>query len=442
MTATVPYPNHLAQERTRAGFDAPERLASLAGIEPSWYAHIEGGDILPTLDELERICAALAGIAPQRLYDAWLANIGADVPRERPNYARFWGDLEDAGHLLVSKEETVWLERNVAPDGAVDVFVNMSCGPQHTPHLILDTVGVLRALGVNFAAGAGRLFCCGTYYRHYKDLKQAERMHAASVARSVAWGASLTAHMCTNCQNTFSMIERRERLLGTQLPANVQMYTLLEQTLRKLGERVPWQREVGAKVLVLRAGGSPVHVEATETCARVLAMIPGVEVVGFVDPEIDRIAGHGNAETIVNDPALSRDEVERRRERLADLFAARGADTMSATHHTGQQWWSRFSSDRLAVRHPISLLADALGCASPDRYQAACKLGDPEAILEQTRPMWSSWGMREERARTLAQAIFDPAYADGPSRCACGGEGGCQEQLISVDVLSGAVRPA
>jgi transcriptional regulator with XRE-family HTH domain len=440
MQASRPYPNHLAEERAKAGVEAPDRLAELAGLDPSWYAHIESGEILPTLDELDRLRAALGGIAPQRLYDAWLANIGAEPPRTKPNYAKFWSDLEYAGHLLVSRDEATWLERNVAPDRAVDVFVNMSCGPQHTPHLLLDTVGVLRALGLNFAAGAGRLFCCGTYFRHYQDIQHAERMRAASVARSVAWGAALTAHMCTNCQNTFGMVERRERLLGEDVPGNVQMYTLLERTLFDLGDRVPWQRAVTAKVLVLPIGGSPVHVEASETCARVLEMIPGVDVVGFVDDEIAKVAGHGNAETIVNNTPLARDEVERRRMVLAELFAARGADTMSATHHTGQQWWSRFSSERLTVRHPISLLADALSVASPDRYQAACRLGDPEAILEQTRPMWTSWGMSEERARTLSRAIFDPAYAAGPAPCACGGQGRCQEQLITVDVLSGMVR--
>jgi transcriptional regulator with XRE-family HTH domain len=438
--ASHPYPNHLAEERTKAGIDTPHRLAELAGIDAAWYAHIESGEILPTLDELDRLRAALGGIAPQRLYEAWLANIGATPLDTKPNYARFWGDLEDAGHLLVSRDEATWLERNVAPNRAVDVFVNMSCGPQHTPHLILDTVGVLRALDINFAAGAGRLFCCGTYYRHYQDLVHAERMRAASVARSVAWGAALTAHMCTNCQNTFSMVERRERLLGKHVPGNVQIYTLLERTLHDLGDRVPWLRPLSAKVLVLPTGGSPVHVEATQTCARVLEMIPGVEVVGFVDKEVAQVAGHGNAETIVNDAPLTRDEVERRRTVLAQLFAARGADTMSATHHTGQQWWSRFSSERLTVRHPISILADALGVASPDRYQAACKLGDPEEILEQTRPMWASWGVSEERARTLSRAIFDPAYAAGPSRCACGGQGGCQERLITVDVPAGTVR--
>src|SRR6266536_2853341 len=99
MQASRPYPNHLAEERAKAGIDAPDRLAALAGIDASWYAHIESGEILPTLDELDRLRAALGGIAPQHLYDAWFANIGAEPLSTKPNYAKFWGDLEDAGHL-------------------------------------------------------------------------------------------------------------------------------------------------------------------------------------------------------------------------------------------------------------------------------------------------------------------------------------------------------
>ena len=58
-----------------------------------------------------------------------------------------------------------WLGRAAEPDGEYDVFVNLSCGTQMHPHLMLDTV-VLRSLGVNFAAGAGSAFCCGGYRIH------------------------------------------------------------------------------------------------------------------------------------------------------------------------------------------------------------------------------------------------------------------------------------
>jgi hypothetical protein len=438
----ITYPNRLAEERTAAGIESADRLASLAAIDVSWYAYMEAGEILPSPEEFERIRAALGGVPAERLYPAiWKAHLGV-ATKERPNYARFWGGIEDSGHLLVSRDEATWSERNVVPDRQVDVFVNMSCGPQHSPHLILDTVSVLRALGLRVAASAGRLSCCGQYLRHYGDLAASERMNAASLARGVAWGAKTFAHMCTNCQNTYEMFARRERLLGNERPENKQMYTLIEETLRGLRDLVPWRRPVPAKVLVLAMHAFPVHTEASETCARVLAMVPGVEVLGCVDEEMERVAGLRGPDEIVDQPPLSREDVERRRTRLTELFAARGADTMAPMHHTGYQWWARFSGEGLAVRHPFSILADALGCAHPDRYQAALRLGDPEAVLEQTRPFWTSWGMREERARELARVIFDPAYGSAATRCACGGEGACREGLIDVDALTGTTPTA
>src|SRR5205085_681326 len=96
------------------------------------------------------------------------------------------------------------------------------------------------------------------------------------------------------------------------------------------------------------------------------------------------------------------------------------------------------ASDRLSVRHAVSIVAEALGVEHPDRYQAASRLGDPRAIVEQTRPIWTTWGLTEDRARELATLVADPRYAAGVTECGCGkGGDGCRENLISVDVLTG-----
>ena len=104
--------------------------------------------------------------------------------------------------------------------------------------------------------------------------------------------------------------------------------------------------------------------------------------------------------------------------------------------------WQPFASETVRVRHIVSLLAEALGVSHPDRYQAASQLGDTDAIVEQTQPIWSKWGMTRERAFQTARGMFDPAYRTTESVCACGkapgercGDGG--EHVISVDVLSG-----
>jgi len=442
MAIAVRYPNRLAEERVAHGIDSPSAFAARVDIDSDWYARIEAGELLPTLDEFDRIRAALGDIAADRLY-VWGIHrtIGASTaPAEPEDYAGFWRNYTDASHLLVSRDEQTWMERNTTPDREVEVFVNLSCGAQHSPHILVDTVAALRALDVSFAAGAGTLFCCGTQYRANRHTKQAEQMRSASVRRSVAWGAKKTVHMCTQCQNTFGETEVRLRARGEDVPENQQLHTFVEHLLLERGDRVPWKKRVDARVLILRQDISPVHSGASDTVARWLGLVPGVTVVGAVDAEIFKLVGHKNSIDIMSGPRPSREHMARLREGVADLFAARGADTMAPMHHTGQQWWSRLSSDRLAVRHPFSILAEALGVVSPDRYQVACKLGDPEAVFEQLRPVWSSWGMSEARARELATSIFDPAYADG-THCGCGGKGGCRgEELIDIDVLTAKPR--
>ena len=431
------YPNRLAEERVARGIDSAARLAELASVDPDLYGRMEEGDLLPSLEEFDRIREVLGGIAADKIYSWGVGRTIGATETEPPDHAKFWGDLTDSGHILVSRDEQTWFDRNAKPDRRVDVFINLSCGAQHSPHILLDTVASLRALGVSFAAGSGTSYCCGTNYRAVSDTRGGEKMRAASVARSTAWGASATVHMCTQCVNTFTEVERRQRLKGETPPENMQMHTFIEKTLRDLGDRVPWKRSIPARVLILRQDISPVHRNASDTVARWLALVPGVVVVGAVDQEIMKVSGGGNAHSIISGARPEREDIVRKREQLADLFAARGADTMAAMHHTGYQWWSRFASDRLAVRHPISILAAALGVEHADRYQAALQVGDPDRVLEQTRPIWSSWNMREDRARYLVGQIFAPALADGV-HCACGGTGGCRgEELIDIDVLTG-----
>jgi hypothetical protein len=117
-----------------------------------------------------------------------------------------------------------------------------------------------------------------------------------------------------------------------------------------------------------------------------------------------------------------------------------GADTVSCQHQDCHLLWSYYASERLSVIHGVSVLAEALGVEHPDRYQGAARLADPEAVLEQTRPIWSAWDMTEDEARGHAYELADPRFAAGVTRCGCGRDR-CDEDLISVDVLTAAIRP-
>ena len=349
--------------------------------------------------------------------------------------ARHFRQVEESSYLLLAKDEVSWIRERRTPDRAVEAFLSLGCGVQALPHIMQDSVAVLDALGVSFAAGGGRQFCCGNPYRGDGSLEAADRLTEASVERMLAWGAKTVVHWCTACEITFGAWSRGDATVwtgGVHRPlgaparsegeafANVQIHTFLAERIRVLGDRVPWKKEIRARVLV---EGHPeltdVHNVARSGTAQLLALVPGVEVLGYVDPPATFFPPGRNCTNALTE--MTETDVRTMRDELAVQARARGADTISCQHHNCHRTWSRFSSDALAVRQAVSIVADALGVGHPDRYQTAAKMGDPRAVVAHTRALWESWGLDEPEAEGIARRLFDPKYAERPS-CPCGGD--------------------
>ncbi len=342
------------------------------------------------------------------------------------DFASFFAWMTDIRQLLVHRDELNWMERSIRPDHPVDVFVNLSCGTQLAPHLTLDSVAVLQALGVDFVAASGRQFCCGKIYMTHGRTDAGRDMTGASLARFASWGATMAVHGCPSCQLVYS--DRVANDVEAPEGFRNQHYSaFLEARLIELGDRVPWRKRIDARILVEGHGEklSPVHAAATEAAARMLAMVPGVEVLGVVEPPARGApckTGSPGGPSILADVS-----VEERAAIQAELeaqAARRGGATLIAPGSAGcLREWGKFATERLAVRHYISIIADALGVASPDRFQDLWRLGDPEAVVRETRPLWESWQLPEPRAREIAYKHFDPHFAGfvNPA-CACGGD--------------------
>jgi Fe-S oxidoreductase len=354
------------------------------------------------------------------------------------DFAGFFDWMTDARHLLLHKSEMTWMEKQEVPDHPVDVFMNISCGTQLAPHLTLDIVGVLRALGVSFIAGSGRQFCCGKIYRSRGRVDAGEKMSEAGVTRFTSWGAKSAVHSCHSCQIIYTDYVGRVDGDDPRLE-NFHLTTFIEQRLRELGDRVPWQRPIRRRVLLEGHGPelSAVHHEATESAGRILAMIPGVEVVGPVKPPS---RGAPCKTRVPGGPSvLAELTMHERREVVAEIeaqAAAVGADTISANAHYCHREWCKFSSEKVAVSYYASILAEALGCANPDRYQEYWKLYDSERVLQLTRPNWESWGLAEDEARLVAKKHFDSHQAGFVNpQCACNGDPGkCTTGKYTLDV--------
>ncbi|MBM4421107.1 MAG: hypothetical protein FJ034_05910, partial [Chloroflexi bacterium] len=86
------------------------------------------------------------------------------------------------------------------------------------------------------------------------------------------------------CQLTNETVAARKALAGEWHPVReVQVLEFLEERLLALSDRVPWQRRIDLHILAEGHDWSTVHSRAQDTSARVLAMVPGVEVVDLYD---------------------------------------------------------------------------------------------------------------------------------------------------------------
>jgi hypothetical protein len=360
---------------------------------------------------------------------------------------------EEPTRLLVAKDELRWMTQAREPDRKVDVFVLLGCGARPLPHLFSDTVAVLDSLGVSFVAGAGQQFCCGNPYRPDR-IEAADRLAATSIDRMTSWGAKTVVHWCTACQLTFSawsegdaqvwtggqFVPMRARNAAHDAVENVHVHAFIEQRLRDLGDRVPWKKTVRRRVLV---EGHPelsdIHDAAMTSGGRMLALVPGVEVLGYVKSPREFMRPGSNCSNALAD--LDVHDVQRIRRDLAAQARERGADTISCQHHNCHRTWSRFAGERLRVQQCVSIVAEALGVASEDRHQRLALLGDTQAIVSGTEPIWRSWGIDRTEATKIAQRVFDPKYSARPT-CACGGDvSKCTEsEIIGVDRIGTYAR--
>jgi len=366
------------------------------------------------------------------------------LPRgDKPQPAALYQAQEEPARLLVAKDEINWMTHNVTPDRSVDVFLLLGCGARGLPHILLDSVAVLKALGVNFVAGAGQQFCCGNPYRPDR-LDAADKLTANSIDRMTAWGAQTIVHWCTACQLTFGAWSRNSEQVWTggrivpMVPRaatqdgveNVHIHTFIERRLAELGDRVPWKKTLRRRVLV---EGHPelteVHDVAMTTGAKMLSYVPGIEVLGYVEAPAAFKRGPGsNCNSALAD--LTVHDVQRIRAEVAAQARARGADTISCQHHNCHRTWSRFASEDLRVQQCVSIVAEALGVVSPDRYQELAHVGETDDVVDRAESIWRTWGIDRDEAAELAKHTFDPKFTSKPT-CPCGGDvSKCTEEPV------------
>jgi Fe-S oxidoreductase len=331
------------------------------------------------------------------------------------SFPDFYRAMIDREHLQVSKDEAVWTEKHGNPDQKVDVLLNFGCNVRQTPHLMREAVAVLEALDVDFAAVAGQQFCCGKPYSNNGFKDAAKHVVEASVRRMASYQPERALQWCSACEMQFADVVIPE--VGISFQSDGLAAYLIER-IDELGDKVAWQKDVTTRALVhghfgehkVRDGHPPIAME-------LLQRIPGVEVKGLA--QTPALAYCDNAGPKL--ATIGTDEYKAAQASLEGYLREADADTIVTLYHGCTRELGKFASDRLRVRHYISVLADALGVSKPDRFSEYWRLADPQQVVERSRPNWESWGIDEDEALRLAHKYFTPSYVPLPD-CACNGE--------------------
>jgi hypothetical protein len=369
--------------------------------------------------------------------------IGATSTTQPYDYQRFFKDMSDSERLQVSRDELDWIQGAAKSDRTADVTLALSCGAQTMPYVMLTQVALFNALGIDFVATAGQAYCCGNVFDSTGKPEYGRRIATNSVRRFADFQPTVNVQCCGSCYVRFDdHVAAMEAAKPGSAPFEiVQISEYLLQTLRQMGDGVPWRNTITRRVLVhaegdeFKRGKSAARNAIIET----LGLIPGVEFAGLVeDPSLGtpclRVpTTDGPVKWMLED--ISPDEYRQVQTELAEQARAVGADVIVTPHHSCHREWCKFGSDRLPIMYYQSLVAEALGIHVPDRFQILWRTGDPDKILELTRPHWESWGIAELEAREMVKKFFVPEYAAAVDKCPC--EGNCFQTRIESGAQAG-----
>jgi heterodisulfide reductase subunit D len=318
--------------------------------------------------------------------------------------------LRNSQRLLLSRDEVRWHLRVPEPAERTDVVIDFGCGLQRTPHLMVEMVDVLTALGASVTAVAGSQWCCGIPVDVPTLSAEVTRASVAHLARHEpktvvqscgAWWPKV-ATLCAE---------------GESIPFELEhLSDFILSALRQRADSIDWCAVPHQRVLlhlkaqdVLDAGMRAERANSLGATDRsvpvILALIPSVEIAGDVQtPSPGRPCDTVDDRSVLD--GLARGDRERVTAELAGQAEQAGANAIVCAHHRCYEEWGKYGTDGLPVRHYVSMLAEAMGLARSSRFHTCWSLPSIAAIVDETRPAWQSWGLARDEATALATEVF------------------------------------
>jgi len=376
---------------------------------------LQGGEVSEEAYEMVFSCTGGCGICakscPEGLipYSAFMPAIAKIAGAGRPLPRRIYQHTQGHRHhfpeffsaLQIKPSEERWIRKAPANPEPVDVVFFSGCAATGIPHLLLETVGILERMGINFATLSGRDLCCGAGPLLRGDLEAAQSIGENLISSIAAFNPKKAVLFCVSCQANF------QYTLPRFVTIPFQTYELSQFLVENL-DRIPFENSVD-KVVTLHDSCTMASLGTYDGMRTLLRAIPGITLVEMEHTREDNLCCGGFATSM-------RPEIvgPMRRAPLAEAQAT-GANTMALTCTGCQKSFAPLAHQYpFEVRNYVSLVAEAVGVGREDKFTRYMGSGDAAKVLAEARDCVEASHFTAEEMEQVLSDYFDTyCLADG-----------------------------
>lgn len=326
----------------------------------------------------------------------------AGRPREvgAANAANRFRHMAQAIRLLASMQlPSEMLTRILAPaeKRTAEVLFYTGCNVLRTPHIVLNVMDILDALGIDFDVVGGANHCCGVYQFQEADLAAYERIGHRTFQRFGQSGASKVLTWCPTCTRNFGEHEQAVEAPAFDL-GHVSEYLSSNLALLKARFVAGLPRR---RVVIHEHKG----IGATlESIRGLMAAVPNLELVELPqDSGFSYACGGQAAKFKEREAAIHR--------ALAEGAVAAGADTIVTMYHSCHRALAGAEAlYPLKVVNFTDVIAEAIGRGGhPDYYRLYKSGGAMDEAVAAARKFLQDNGVEVDEAsvKSLTADIFD-----------------------------------
>jgi len=278
------------------------------------------------------------------------------------------------------------------PQAQADVIFYVGCNVLSTPHIILNVMELLGALGVDYRVAGGVGYCCGVIHFVGGELDSAGKVTAGLFSKLAAFRPQRVLTWCPTCE-----LHLRENMAGWQEP-EFQVQHVTDFLVAHLDDLAPRMSTAVPRRVALHGHGGLPHIGAN--VKRLLGAVRDLAVVELRDG--GELGYSCNVGGLLRVPALEADVL---RNVWQEARAAGAEEVVDLYHGCHRLLWE--GEDGLSVRNFTDLLVEAMGLPShEDRYRRYKAMPGLQQVLEAARHLMQENGIDPAEVEQVYPGLF------------------------------------